>query len=106
MVCSLHSVTTGSRDRANVSLIIIEMQAIDVFQFKNVWCDDGKKKLLFFSRRVDHFSTSVGSSSSTNTCLYSQSGKGKLMKGPLYSTLQYPPFLSRFSAPDHAASQP
>ena len=23
MVCSLHSVTTGSRDRANVSLIII-----------------------------------------------------------------------------------
>ena len=26
MVCSLHSVTTGSRDRANVSLIIIIME--------------------------------------------------------------------------------
>ena len=25
MVCSLHSVTTGSRDRANVSLIIIHL---------------------------------------------------------------------------------
>ena len=36
MVCSLHSVTTGSRDRANVSLIIIIIINIgrtSVFQF-------------------------------------------------------------------------
>ena len=29
MVCSLHSVTTGSRDRANVSLIVIIIIIID-----------------------------------------------------------------------------
>ena len=38
MVCSLHSVTTGSRDRANVSLIIIIIivrreSAFDAFVF-------------------------------------------------------------------------
>ena len=34
MVCSLHSVTTGSRDRANVSLIIIhDCSPIPVFCF-------------------------------------------------------------------------
>ena len=53
MVCSLHSVTTGSRDRANVSLIIIIIRVdvlyllytiINLFyylpgtQFIFVWC--------------------------------------------------------------------
>ena len=33
MVCSLHSVTTGSRDRANVSLIIIIIIIIIVLHY-------------------------------------------------------------------------
>ena len=36
MVCSLHSVTTGSRDRANVSLIIIIQSQKRVTKF-NGW---------------------------------------------------------------------
>ena len=40
MVCSLHSVTTGSRDRANVSLIIIIIIILVVYFlcFKKIFC--------------------------------------------------------------------
>ena len=36
MVCSLHSVTMGSRDRANVSLIIIIKTRLDLLGIQNV----------------------------------------------------------------------
>ena len=36
MVCSLHSVTTGSRDRANVSLIIIIIHSMDFYLYLHV----------------------------------------------------------------------
>ena len=42
MVCSLHSVTTGSRDRANVSLIIIKIIYKIKFDFT---VDEGKEWL-------------------------------------------------------------
>ena len=38
MVCSLHSVTTGSRDRANVSLIIINNNSIYSFNRDDADC--------------------------------------------------------------------
>ena len=48
MVCSLHSVTTGSRDRANVSLIIIII--VPVLIILNIMGDDTRGEQTYSNR--------------------------------------------------------
>ena len=45
MVCSLHSVTTGSRDRANVSLIII-ISTIWYVKIKQIRSPDSNRVIM------------------------------------------------------------